>query len=195
MYKNIFFIVKLLSPIFNYISTLTQRITRYTPLIRGLLFQYRFRSIGEKCSIGKRVQLLVKDNDYHLSERVAIRDNVVIGGRGKLIIGKRTTINESSLIACTNSIEIGDDVMLAPRCYILDVDHKFLSKDVPISKQGYTTAPVKIGNGVWLGAQVVVTKGVTIGEGAIVAANSVVTKDVPPYTIVGGVPAKVIKER
>lgn len=195
MYNIIFPIVKLISPFFNRLSVFNSQFSRYIPLIRGLFFQHKFKSVGKKCSIGKRVQIIVKNNNYYLSERVAIRDNVLIAGGGTLMIGKGTTVNEGSIITCTNRVEIGENVMLAPRCYILDVDHKFSRKDVPINKQGYTTGVVKIGNGVWLGAQVVVTKGVTIGEGAIVAANSVVTKDVPPYTIVGGVPAKVIKER
>lgn len=119
----------------------------------------------------------------------------MIGGGGVLRVGSRTTINEDAIIGCTDSITIGADCMLAPRVYLLDVDHEFSSLDVPISSQGYRTSPVVIGDDVWIGAYAVILKGVRIGKGAVVAAHSVVTKDVPEYAVVGGVPARVIAER
>ncbi|PJK27986.1 acyltransferase [Minwuia thermotolerans] len=92
-------------------------------------------------------------------------------------------------------VEIGANVMLAPRVYLLDVDHRFERRDIPISKQGYLVRPVRIEDDVWIGTGAVITKGVTIGRGAIIGANSVVTRDVPAYAIAAGVPAMVVKGR
>lgn len=119
----------------------------------------------------------------------------MIGGGGVLRIGSRTTINEDVIIGCTDSVTIGADCMFAPRVYLFDVEHEFSSRDVPISSQGYRTAPIVIEDDVWIGTYAVVRKGVHIGKGAVIAAHSVVTKDVPAYTVVGGVPARVIAER
>lgn len=144
--------------------------------------------------IGRNVKILGSVK-FELGEGSALRENVRLAGHGFIKIGARTSINSESIITAQERVEIGDDVMFAPRVYVLDVDHCFETRDVPISKQGYTVKPVKIGDGVWVGAGVVITKGVTIGEGAIIGANSVVTRDVEPYTIVAGIPARYIKHR
>lgn len=78
---------------------------------------------------------------------------------------------------------------------ILTSTHNSNRRDIPIREQGMFRAPVRIGTDVWIGARVIILPGVTIGNGAIIGANSVVSKDIPPNTIVGGVPAKFIKER
>jgi acetyltransferase-like isoleucine patch superfamily enzyme len=195
MYSILFNILSFFSPLQKKISIFLRRFKKYMPKLRGFIYQYKFKSIGKKCSLGSKITITVLDNNIQLSNNVAIRNNVIIGGRGELTIGRNTVINEQSIIACYEKVEIGEDVMFAPRCYVLDIDHAYSNKEIPISKQGYKTSPVKIGDGVWLGTQVVVTRGVVIGEGAIVAANSVVTKDIPPYTIAAGIPAKVIKKR
>ncbi|MAO07771.1 MAG: acetyltransferase [Alteromonas sp.] len=85
--------------------------------------------------------------------------------------------------------------MIANAVSIRDTDHLFDDISLPMNQQGYRTRPVVIKDNVWIGHGVVITKGVTIEEGAIIAANAVVTKDVPKNTIVGGVPAKIIRER
>ena len=177
MYNILFNILRVFSPAQKNASIFLSGFKKYIPKLRGVIHQYKFKSIGKKCSLGSQITITVLDNNIHLSNNVAIRNKVILGGRGELSVGKNSVINEQCIIACTNKVEIGEDVMLAPRCYILDVDHAYYNKEVPIRKQGYNSSPVKIGNGVWLGAQVVVTRGVTIGEGAIVAANSVVTKN------------------
>lgn len=98
-------------------------------------------------------------------------------------------INHDSKIACFKSIEIGNDVKISEDVIIRDSDnHKMLYSGYCNSK------PIKIGNHVWIGLRSTILKGVTIGDGAIVAAGSVVTKDVPPKTLVGGIPARIIKE-
>ncbi|MBT8255235.1 MAG: acyltransferase [Bacteroidia bacterium] len=83
--------------------------------------------------------------------------------------------------------------MIADAVSIRDTDHNFQDDSIPMNKQGFSTAPVKIMDNVWLGYGAVITKGVTIGSGAIVGANAVVTSDVPENAIVGGVPAKIIR--
>jgi acetyltransferase-like isoleucine patch superfamily enzyme len=167
---------------------------RYVAKLRFWLSSWRFESHGVRCGLEAGVRLVGRTS-IHLGDRVTLRRNVMIGGGGVLRVGSRTTINEDAIIGCTDSITIGADCMLAPRVYLLDVDHEFSSRDVPISSQGYRTSPVVIGDDVWIGAYAVILKGVRIGKGAVVAAHSVVTKDVPEYAVVGGVPARVIAER
>ncbi|AYD49401.1 acyltransferase [Arachidicoccus soli] len=95
----------------------------------------------------------------------------------------------------TVGIFIGKYVMIAPSCVFVAFDHRFSSLDIPMVNQGIIEAPIYIENDVWIGANCTITKGVKIGEGSIIAANSVVTKDVAQYSIMGGVPAKLIKKR
>ena len=86
-------------------------------------------------------------------------------------------------------------MMIADSVSIRDTDHEFSKLYEPMINQGIKTAPVIIKDNVWIGYGAVINKGVTIHSGAIIGANAVVTKDVPENCIVGGVPAKVIKQR
>ena len=104
-------------------------------------------------------------------------------------IGKRVFINAGCQFQDQGGIEIGDDVLIGPQTIIATLNHD----PDPEKRGGMFAKSVKIGNKVWLGARVTICPGVTIGEGAIVGAGAVVTKDVPPRTVVAGVPAKVIK--
>jgi acetyltransferase-like isoleucine patch superfamily enzyme len=92
-------------------------------------------------------------------------------------------------------ITIGDHALLAPEVFLTASDYDFDSSDGPVMDLPKRERDITIGANTWLGAKVVVVAGVTIGEGAIVAAGSVVTKDVPAGAVVGGVPAKVIRQR
>ena len=85
--------------------------------------------------------------------------------------------------------------MIAQAVTIRDTDHNFQRTDISMIEQGITSSPVVIEDDVWIGHGVTITKGVTIGKGSIIAAGAVVTKDIPSYSIVGGIPAKVIKSR
>ena len=85
---------------------------------------------------------------------------------------------------------------MGPDVVILTLNHEYSDIHKPIGWQGMKPRKkVTIGNDVWLGQRVMIMPGVTIGNGSIVAAGAVVTKDIPPYSIVGGVPAKVLKNR
>ncbi len=106
-----------------------------------------------------------------------------------ITIGRHTFINMGCSFQDWGGISIGDDCLIGHNCTICTVNH---SKD-PQRRGNMTCLPVKIGNKVWIGANVTILPGVTIGDGAIIAAGAVVTKDVEPETIVGGIPAKLIK--
>lgn len=93
-------------------------------------------------------------------------------------------------------VHIGNHVMMGPECVFYTRNHEYLRTDVPMCQQGETESkPIYVGDDVWLGRRVMVMPGVRIGEHSIAAAGSVVTKDVPPFSIVGGVPAKIIGSR
>ncbi len=104
-------------------------------------------------------------------------------------LGKRVFINAGCKFQDQGGIFIGDDVLVGHNCVIATLNH-VMDTD---KRADLIPAPVRIGDKVWIGANVTILQGVTIGEGAIIAAGAVVTKDVPPRTIAGGVPAKIIK--
>jgi acetyltransferase-like isoleucine patch superfamily enzyme len=109
-------------------------------------------------------------------------------------IGSRTTVGFHTLIYASGRIDIGEDCMIAPFVYIVDSDHG-MSRKEPMNRQRNQAVPIRIGSDVWIGAHAVVLKGVSIATGAVIAAGSVVREDVPPYSIAGGVPARIIGER
>lgn len=112
----------------------------------------------------------------------------------KIVIGAHTYINRNTFLDAILSLEIGEHCAIGPGCYITDHDHG--SKlSLPPLDQPMVAQPTKIGNRVWIGANVTILKGVKIGDDTIVGAGSVVTKDLPANVIAVGVPAKVIRYR
>lgn len=109
-------------------------------------------------------------------------------------IGRDSLVGEYSIIRGQGGVEIGDRVYTSPFTQIIAVNHIFDDPNKPFVDQGITAQGIVIEDDVWLGAGAVITDGVRVGKGAVVAAGAVVTKDVPPHTVVGGVPAKMIKE-
>ena len=110
-----------------------------------------------------------------------------------ITIGKDSLIGEYSVIRGQGGVQIGDRVYTSPFTQIIAVNHVFDDPARPFVEQGITAEGIVIEDDVWLGAGAVITDGVRVGKGAVVAAGAVVTKDVPPHTVVGGVPAKIIK--
>jgi len=110
---------------------------------------------------------------------------------GEVSIGASTFIGPWTSIVAKHAITIGSGVLIAERVTIRDQDHDVHGPaDTPIAQAGFRTAPIRIGDDVWIGAGAVILRGVTIGNGAVVAANAVVNRDVPARTIVGGAPAR-----
>lgn len=110
-------------------------------------------------------------------------------------IGNDVDLALDVLITTSGGVSIGDRTLVGYRTQILSSNHNVPSKKSRIFDAGHTSAQVVIGSDVWIGASCIILPGVTIGEGAIVAAGSVVTKDVPAFSYVAGIPARVIKER
>jgi len=109
-------------------------------------------------------------------------------------IGQECLIGEFSVIRGQGGVTIGDRVYTSPGTQIIAVNHVFDDPTKPFIHQGITAQGILIEDDVWLGSNVVVTDGVRIGKGAVVAAGAVVTDDVPENTIVGGVPARIIRK-
>jgi acetyltransferase-like isoleucine patch superfamily enzyme len=114
--------------------------------------------------------------------------------RAGITIGRDSLIGEYTVIRGQGGVKIGDRVYTSPFTQIIAVNHVFDDPNRPFVDQGITAEGIVIEDDVWLGSGAVVTDGVRIGKGAVIAAGAVVTKDVPPHTVVGGVPAKPIKD-
>jgi acetyltransferase-like isoleucine patch superfamily enzyme len=108
-------------------------------------------------------------------------------------IGRDSLIGELNVLRGQGGITIGDRVYTAPLVQMLAVNHVYQDPTRPMIEQGITAQGIVVEDDVWIGAGAVITDGVRVGRGAVVAAGAVVTKDVPPHTVVGGVPARVIK--
>jgi acetyltransferase-like isoleucine patch superfamily enzyme len=187
--------------------------------VRGLFYRLILRMNG-LAAIESRVRLRFADHiklgqDVYLDEGVylhACPQGIEIGPRtivmhGAVLhaynfrdmphsgikIGSDSLIGEYSVIRGQGGVQIGDRVYTSPFTQIIAVNHVFDDPNRPFIEQGITAEGIIIEDDVWLGAGVIITDGVRVGKGAVVAAGAVVTKDVPPHTVVGGVPAKPIK--
>ncbi len=145
----------------------------------------QYISVGKNSRLEKGVILTAwdKQNDRFFSPSITIGDNC--------------NINEFNHITACRQISIGDNLLTGRYVYISDNSHgssKYEEQMLhPHKRPLYVKGPVIIGNNVWICEHACILSGVTIGDGAIIAANAVVTHDVPPYCVVAGVPAKVVK--
>jgi acetyltransferase-like isoleucine patch superfamily enzyme len=111
-----------------------------------------------------------------------------------ITIGTDSLIGEMNVIRGQGGVSVGDRVYTSPLVQIIAVNHVFDDPGRPFVEQGITAEGIVIEDDVWIGSGAVITDGVHVGKGAVVAAGAVVTKDVPPHTVAGGVPARVLKE-
>ena len=162
-----------------------------------------------KMSCGKN--LIIEDNVYinalsklgvDLGSNVTIqRDSIlictgVIRNLGKGIkIGNNVGLNARVYLGGQGGIDIGENVIVGPDVKIFSENHKYKKTDVLIKEQGETRIGVKIGSDCWIGSGSIILDGVNLAEGCVVAAGSVVTKSFGAFSVIGGIPAKVIKIR
>lgn len=145
-------------------------------------------------AIGVMLRRLVVSGIFkHTGRRINLAAGVRFGRGSRLSIGNDSGIGENSRIVCMNDVTIGDNVMIGPEVMILTGGHDYMDASIRLIDQRIVTAPVLIGNDVWIGARALILPGVTIGDRSIIGAGSVVTKDVPPHTLVAGNPAKPVK--
>ncbi len=141
-----------------------------------------------RCWYMSKVIKIMQSNDENYFE-----PNVYIGSASNIKIGAHTHINENVFIQGAN---IGSFVMIAPNVSILTKGHEFSDATIPMIKQGETEELIPvIEDNVWIGRNAVIVPGIKIGTGSIIGAGAIVTKDVLPNSIVGGVPAALIRKR
>lgn len=151
----------------------------WLPVSRRMRFAKKLRYFFAKhiCRVGKNVN--IEKNAFFTPE---------------LIIGDNSGIGVDCEVY--GPVTIGDNVMMGPEVVIFTSDHEFSKIDIPMMEQGSKPVePVSIGDDCWIGRRVMIMPGVHIGNGCVIGAGAVVTKDIPPYSVAGGVPARVLKSR
>ncbi len=191
-------------------------------LIRGWKWLLRFKN-PKMALLGKRVRLfnaskihfgkfLKLGDAVYLSalgmEGIQVGNNVGIGAYSRVVvstsfnnigsfikIGNNVGIGEFAYLGGAGGLEIGDDCIVGQYFSCHSENHNYANSKLPIRQQGVTRQGIKIGANCWIGSKVTVLDGVEIGEGCVIAAGSVVTKSFPADTIIGGVPARKLKNR
>lgn len=154
-------------------------------------------TFGNGCSINALSKKgITVGNNVNIGPECIIECSGVITELGEgIIIGDNVGISARTFIGARADVVIGHDTIIGPYCSIHAENHVFEDKKVPIHMQPSSRKGVVIGPDCWIGAKATILDGVTIGRGCVVAANAVVTKSVPEYSVVAGVPARVIKMR
>jgi galactoside O-acetyltransferase len=158
---------------------------------------------AQKIQIGKNIRIGVGvvmhgGSNVRLGDGVSIMDGAVLEAvSGRLTIGNDVSINRRVCLDASNGgvIELGNDVLIGPNVVVRAANHEFNDPGVPIRLQGHRAGKILVQEDVWVGANAVLLAGVQIGKSSVVGAGAVVTRDVPPYSVVGGVPAVVIGSR
>ena len=191
-------------------------IRRFAMLLRGILKTGKFVFIGSNTKVlnsrnivfGKNVTLEAQSIiDGFASEKVVFGDGVKIGafsnlnitshlskyGKG-LKIGNNSAIGDFAHIGASGGIEIGTDVIMGPYVSFHSENHNFTNTSLLIREQGVTSIGIKIGNNIWVGAKVTFLDGCIIGNNCVIAAGSIVNSIFPDNVVIGGVPARILKE-
>lgn len=164
--------------------------------LRAISWAMRGATLGSKINIGPASRV-----DYphgvSLGDRVTLEDSVwfkLVGRQATLTIGEFSFIGRGSEFDVAADLQIGSNVLIAPRVFIADHSHNCLMGKL-INNQGCTSRPIQIGNDVWIGTGATILAGVTIGDGAVIGAGAIVRSDVGKNEIWAGVPARKIRDR
>lgn len=173
---------------------LALRFGRYLATRHGNVFIDPTARVSPDARIHPRAGTIRIGANSSIAPGVTLQGNVDIGANssvqtGTILIGYGDREKREGLIS------IGDDVRIAPFVQMIAGNHNFDDVTRPIAKQGLTPAPIVIENDVWVAGRVILTAGVRVSSGSILAAGAVVTKDVAPFSIMGGVPAKLLRRR
>lgn len=148
---------------------------------------------GTKAVIKSKARIdVLPFNPFSIGKNSVVEDYAVVNnGMGPVHIGHDTFIGLFDVVI--GPVSIGNSVIIAQNVVLSGLNHGFEDVNIPIKNQPCSTAEIVIEDECWIGANAVITAGVRIGKHSVVAGGSVVTKDVPPYAVVGGNPAKVLK--
>ena len=165
--------------------------------LRSFYQSLRIGNLGNDVFIDKNVSLLRFPKNIRIEKEAVLKSGAQIcacNANASISIGKRTTVGFYTFIYASDSIKIGDDCLIAPFVYIVDSDHS-IEATMLINTQPNQSEAIIVEDDVWIATGAKILKGVTIGRGSVIAAGAVVKDNVPPYSIVGGIPAKVIGKR
>lgn len=155
--------------------------------------------LGDNVVIDDNVMLDAKGTDnkgIHIADGTFVGRNTILSCKdGDIYIGEKTNIGFNCEIFSGGKVVLGSKIFLAAYCYLVGGTHKFDRTDMPIMDQEREARGITVGDNTWLGAGTVIDDGVDIGHDAIVGAGAVVNRNVEDFAIVGGVPAKFLKDR
>lgn len=196
---------------------------RMFQIIRGIIIKPFLKNSQGFIFKGKNVRIIHKGK-VSCGSNLILEDNVYINGLSKrgVYLGSNVTIQRDSILVCTGvirnlgvginigdnvglnarvylggqgGIEIGENVIIGPDVKIFSENHNYISKDILIKNQGESRKGVKVGNDCWIGSGAIILDGVQLGNGCVVAAGSIVTKSFLDFSVIGGIPAKSLKNR
>jgi len=145
---------------------------------------------GVELSARKGYGRIVLGRWVHLGDGNRLRAH-----EGTLRIGDKTVLGRENTLNCYLDLDVGESCIVADWVYVCDFDHRTDDVHRPIKDQGIVKTPVRIGDGVWLGVKSSVLRGSDVGESSVVAAHAVVRGEVPAYSVVAGVPGRVVRDR
>lgn len=170
----------------RYARFLRLRLTHRDVVVRGPVFLGKGVRLERRRGLGR----IVLGRWVHLGDGTVLRCH-----EGTLSIGDKCVFGQHNTVNAHLDISMGSECIVADWVYIGDFDHRTSQTAIPIRRQGLAKSPVVIGADVWLGVKATVLRGSVIGEGAVIGANAVVRGEIPAFSVAGGVPATVLKDR